>query len=224
MTNSNSRFSRILGLRNLSVNERLSKIAEAASLTPEQAVNLSGKGILADHIADGMTENVIGKFEIPLGVATNFTINQKDYLIPMAVEEPSVVAAASNMARLARNVGGFKAQAARPIMRAQIQILGLNDPYAALHKVMLSRDGLIAEANACDTLLVGLGGGCLDIEGHVFSESPIGSMLVLHLLVDVRDAMGANTVNTMAEALAPQIETITGGEVRLKILGAVLDN
>lgn len=223
MTNSNSRFSRILGLRNLSVNERLSKIAEAASLTPEQAVNLSGKGILADHIADGMIENVIGKFEIPLGVATNFTINQKDYLIPMAVEEPSVVAAASNMARLARNVGGFKAQAARPIMRAQIQILGLNDPYAALHKVMLSRDGLIAEANACDTLLVGLGGGCLDIEGHVFSESPIGSMLVLHLLVDVRDAMGANTVNTMAEALAPQIETITGGEVRLKILSNLAD-
>ena len=223
MTNSSDKFSRIPGMRGLSVKARLSKIAKAASLTTKHSISLSGNNVLADYIADGMIENVIGKFEIPLGVATNFTINQKDYLIPMAIEEPSVIAAASNMAGLARKVGGFKAQASKPIMRAQIQILGLSDPYAALHRVMLARGELIAEANACDTLLVGLGGGCSDIEGHVFTESSIGSMLVLHLLVDVRDAMGANTVNTMAEALAPKIGTITGGEVRLKILSNLAD-
>jgi len=175
------------------------------------------------HVADGMIENVIGTFELPLGIALNFAVNGKDYVVPMAVEEPSVVAAASYMAKIVRGCGGFSAHVTDPIMRAQIQILGVADPHAAAHRLLVAKEELIALANSKDKVLITLGGGCKDIEVHQFEDTPVGPMMVLHLLVDVRDAMGANTVNTMAELLAPRIAEIAQGEVRLRILSNLAD-
>ena len=182
-----------------------------------------GDGALPLTVADGMIENVIGRFELPLGIATNFQINGKDYLIPMAVEEPSVVAAASYMAKLARSSGGFDAYSDRPIMRAQIQIMGIQDLQSAKERILKHKSELINAANEKDSTLVSLGGGCEDIEVHLFEDTPSGPMLILHLLVDVRDAMGANTVNTMAEYIAPQVEKISQGQVRLRILSNLAD-
>jgi hydroxymethylglutaryl-CoA reductase len=170
-----------------------------------------------------MIENVIGTFEIPFGIATNFTINGRDYLIPMAVEEPSIVAGASYMAKIARSCGGFTTSSTVPIMRAQVQVLSLNDPYGARSRILAYKREILAAANAKDKVLTDLGGGCKDIEVHVFDDTGVGPMVVLHLLVDVRDAMGANTVNSMAESIAPLIEKITGGQVRLRILSNLAD-
>ncbi len=218
-----SNHSRIEGFRHLSVNERRAKVSEACGLSTNSQSLLQGQGALPMNVADGMIENVIGTFELPIGVATNFLINDRDYLIPMVVEEPSVVAAASYMARIARSCGGFKTSSCQPIMRGQIQILGLKDPFAARLALLQSRDDIIALANKRDDILIGLGGGCKDIDVHIFESTASGPMVVLHLLVDVRDAMGANTVNTMAEAVAPLLETITGGTVRLRILSNLAD-
>ncbi|GLQ06810.1 hydroxymethylglutaryl-CoA reductase, degradative [Sneathiella chinensis] len=215
--------SRISNLRNIEPKDRKDLIVQAAQLSQEQSVALDGEGALPLELANGMIENVIGKFEIPLGVATNFVVNGRDYLVPMAVEEPSVVAAASYMAKIARDHGGFHAHATRPIMRAQVQVVGINDPHAARFKILERKDDLITLANSRDKVLIGLGGGCQDIEVHVFEDTPIGAMIVMHLLVDVRDAMGANTVNTMAEMVAPKVEEITGGSVRLRILSNLAD-
>jgi len=215
--------SRIEGLRNLSPSQRLHKIADAASLSRQSAEALRGDGVLSPEIADGMIENVIGVFELPLGVATNFIVNGRDRLIPMAVEEPSVVAAASYMARIARDHGGFETSSTDPVMRAQIQVLQVDDTAAARANLLAARDRIVALANERDTVLIGLGGGCRDIEVHVFDETPAGPMVVVHLLVDVRDAMGANTVNTMAETVAPLIGEVSGGETRLRILSNLAD-
>ena len=182
-----------------------------------------GGNVLGDALANGMIENVVGKFELPLGVATNFTVNGKDYLIPMAVEEPSVVAAASYMARIVRENGGFAADADDPIMRAQIQVLRVTDLQAAEARLAAAEPDLIEAANAVDTVLVELGGGCRGIEIHCFEDTPAGPMLVVHLLVDVCDAMGANAVNSMAERLAPTVEAIAEGDVRLRILSNLAD-
>ncbi|SLN10774.1 3-hydroxy-3-methylglutaryl-coenzyme A reductase [Roseovarius litorisediminis] len=215
--------SRIKDLRALEPDARLKAVTRATGIDASSAFALSGETVLGLDIANGMIENVIGTFELPLGVATNFTVNGRDYLVPMAVEEPSVVAAASYMARIARAGGGFCVTSTEPIMRAQIQILGLSDPHAARARLLAERDAIMDKANAKDAVLVDLGGGCRDVEVHVFPETPIGAMVVMHLLVDVRDAMGANTVNTMAEALAPFVEEITGGTVRLRILSNLAD-
>jgi hydroxymethylglutaryl-CoA reductase, degradative len=209
-------------MRNLAPADRLQRVADAVSLDAEERGVLAGDG-LPISIANGMIENVIGKFELPLAVATNFTINGRDYLIPMAVEEPSVVAAASYMARIVRECGGFQTSSTGPIMRAQVQILEVRDPHGARARLLREREAIVAAANAKDKLLVSLGGGCRDIEVHVFEQTPVGPMLALHILVDVRDAMGANTVNTMAEAVAPMVEKIAGGVVRLRILSNFAD-
>lgn len=212
--------SRIAGLRDLPPDSRRTRVAQAAGLEDDAA--LAG-GALPLERADGMIENVIGTFELPLGVATNFIVNGREVLVPMAVEEPSVVAAASYMARIAREGGGFTASSTAPVMRAQVQVLGIADPFGARARLLAHRDALIALANARDTVLIELGGGCIDIEAEVFADTPVGPMTVLHLLVDVRDAMGANTVNSMAEAIAPRVEEITGGTVRLRILSNLAD-
>ncbi|PTE10106.1 hydroxymethylglutaryl-CoA reductase, degradative [Mesorhizobium helmanticense] len=214
--------SRIEKFRDLSPADRLTAVGDAARLAQADRDALRG-GVLPLDLANGMIENVVGTFEIPLGVATNFTINGRDYLIPMAVEEPSVVAAASYMARIARGCGGFETSSTAPIMRAQVQILGLSDPHGARARLLSARDQIIAAANEKDQVLIGLGGGCREIEVQVFEDTAVGPMVVLHLLVDVRDAMGANTVNTMAEAVAPMIERISGGTVRLRILSNLAD-
>ncbi|MCK4206961.1 hydroxymethylglutaryl-CoA reductase, degradative [Brucella pituitosa] len=209
-------------MRNLSPAARLAKVADAVSLSNVEADVFSHAGLPVD-LANGMIENVIGVFELPIGIATNFTINGRDYLIPMAVEEPSVVAAASYMARIARKCGGFQTSSTGPLMRAQVQVLKLNDPYSARIRVLQEREAIITAANAKDKVLISLGGGCKDIEVHIFEDTQVGPMIAVHLIVDVRDAMGANTVNTMAETVAPLIEKITGGEVRLRILSNYAD-
>jgi hydroxymethylglutaryl-CoA reductase len=214
--------SRLENIRNLTPADRLGRVADAVSLGVDERAILSGSG-LPIALANGMIENVVGTFELPMGVATNFTVNSRDYLIPMAVEEPSVVAAASYMARIVRQCGGFYTSSTGPIMRAQVQILEVRDLHGARARLLREREAIIAAANAKDKLLVSLGGGCQDIEVHVFEQTPTGPMLALHLLVDVRDAMGANTVNTMAEAVAPMVEQIAGGVVRLRILSNFAD-
>jgi len=214
--------SRLEGLRNLSPAERLGKVSEAAALDGDN-LEAFGRGGLPLALANGMIENVIGTFELPIGIATNFTINGRDYLVPMAVEEPSVVAAASYMARIARANGGFHTSSSAPVMRAQVQVLEVSDPHGARLRLLQGQDEIVAAANARDKLLVSLGGGCRGIEVHVFDSTSVGPMLAVHLLVDVRDAMGANTVNTMAEAVAPIIERISGGTVRLRILSNYAD-
>ena len=217
------KISFLKNIRDLSPEERLKVIGEVFESNSELLSSLSGDGALPLTVADGMIENVIGRFELPLGVATNFQINGKDYLIPMAVEEPSVVAAASYMAKLARSNGGFEAYSDRPIMRAQIQVMGVQDLKSAKERILKHKDELVYAANEKDKTLVSLGGGCEDIEVHLFENTPSGPMLIVHLLVNVLDAMGANTVNTMAEYIAPQVEKISQGHVRLRILSNLAD-
>ncbi len=215
--------SRLPNFRALTPAQRLAAITQAAALTPDEQQLLAQPGALGLDRADGMIENVIGAFELPLGVAGNFQVNGRDVLVPMAVEEPSVVAAASYMAKLARECGGFETSSTRPLMRAQVQVLGLTDPHGARLALLRERERILTLANSRDKVLIELGGGCQDIDVHVFADTPRGPMIVLHLIVDVRDAMGANTVNTMAEAVAPLVEEITGGSVRLRILSNLAD-
>lgn len=215
--------SRLPNFRALTPAERLKHIANAVSLNDDEVSLLALPGALPVSRADGMIENVVGTFELPFAVAGNFRVNGRDVLVPMAVEEPSIVAAASFMAKLARDTGGFETSSTGPIMRAQVQILGVQDPYGARLALLKHRDEILALANSRDKVLIGLGGGCRDIEVHVFEDTPRGAMVVLHLVVDVRDAMGANTVNTMAEAVSPLVEQLTGGTVRLRILSNLAD-
>ncbi len=215
--------SRLPDFRAMTPAQRLAKVAAAAELTEAEIALIAQAGALSLETADGMIENVIGKFEMPLGVAGNFQINGRDVLVPMVVEEPSVVAAASFMAKLAREGGGFETSSTGPIMRAQIQVIGVTDPHGARLAVLRQRQEIIDIANSRDRVLLGLGGGCRDIEVHVFESTPRGPMVVVHLIVDTRDAMGANTVNTMAEACASRIEQLTGGTVRLRILSNLAD-
>lgn len=215
--------SRIENMRNMTPAERLDAVARAAMVDDRTRSTLGAPDALPIELANGMIENVIGTFQLPLGVATNFQVNGRDYLVPMAVEEPSVVAAASYMARIVRGCGGFQTSSTSPIMRAQVQLLGVADPHGARLAILAAQDEIVAAANAKDPVLVKFGGGCRAIEVHVFPSTSRGPMVVLHLLVDVRDAMGANTVNTMAEAIAPIVERVTGGEVRLRILSNLAD-
>jgi len=212
--------SRISGFYKLPPNERLRAAAEQAGITPEEVSAVETGLELAQ--ADKMVENVIGMFQVPLGVATNFVIDGREVLIPMATEEPSVIAAASNGARMAREAGGFSTSCTGPVMRAIIQATGIADPFGAKQAILLHKDELTEMANGKDPMLIKYGGGVKDIEVHVI-ESRLGPMVVTHLIVDCRDAMGANAVNTMAEALAPQIERITGGRVYLRIISNLAD-
>lgn len=214
--------SRLENLRNLTPADRFGRVADAASFETSERAAFSGRA-LPLALANGMIENVIGTFELPVGIATNFTVNGRDYLILMALEEPSVVAAASYMARIVRQCGGFHTSSTSPLMRAQIQVLGITDPNGARARLLRERDAIVAAANAKDDVLISLGGGCRDIEVHIFEQTPVGAIVVVHLIVDVRDAMGANTVNTMAETVAPMVEKVTGGEVRLRILSNFAD-
>jgi len=202
--------------------ERLEAVAAFSDLTEEEVALLRNMGALPETVANHMIENVFGVMPLPMGVAVNFKINNKDYLIPMAVEEASVVAAASNAAKMARVKGGFFASNTGPVMRAQIQLVEVADPHIARLKLFEVREELIKIANEKDPMLVSLGGGMTDLEVHLV-PAPTGTMVVIHLIVDTRDAMGANAVNTMAEALAPHVEALTGGKVYLRILSNLAD-
>ena len=215
--------SRILGFYNLPLNERLDKLAEAAGLTPDDLAALRTSTGLTDDQADHMVENAVGTFGLPLGIGLNFLVNGRDVLVPMAIEEPSVVAGISFMAKLVRAGGGFTAIAAAPEMIGQMQVLDVKDLMAASLKLYENKADLLAEADAVDPVLKKLGGGARDLEVRIIEESPIGAFLVIHLIYDVRDAMGANAVNTACEKLAPHVEAITGGRVHLKILSNLAD-
>ncbi|MDW7727056.1 MAG: hydroxymethylglutaryl-CoA reductase, degradative [Candidatus Methanoperedens sp.] len=217
-----TKTSKIPGFYKLSPDERLKAVSEFSNLAEEEASNIRTTGALDIDAADMMAENVIGVMEVPMGVAVNFLINGKDYLIPMATEEPSVIAAASNSAKMARDSGGFITSNTGPVMIGQVQAVGISDPYGARITILENRDEIIKQANEVDPVLVRFGGGAKDIEVRVV-ESPGGPMVVTHLIVDCRDAMGANAVNTMAEAVAPYIEKITGGRVYLRIISNFAD-
>jgi hydroxymethylglutaryl-CoA reductase len=212
------RTSAIPGFYKKTLVERVEIVKDFAGLSDEEAKALLSMHALTLETADRMIENVIGSIQLPMGIATNFLINGKDYLIPMAIEEPSVVAAASKAAKIARKRGGFRAQATKSVMRGQIQVLKVPDPYAAGQRVLSLKDKLIEVANSTNPTLVKLGGGAFDIGYRVLEGTKRGDMLIVEIFVDCRDAMGANTVNTMAETIAPIIEDITGGRVRLRIL------
>ena len=214
--------SRISGFYKKPVDERIKIVADKVGLSEEEIATLKSSGGLSIEAADRMTENVIGSIAYPFSVAVNFRVNDKDYLVPMAGEEPSVVAAASNMARLMRAGAGVVATTTDPIMIGQIQILEVPDMDKAIKAVEESKDKLLAAANELDPVLVRFGGGAKDIELRPL-ETEIGPMLIVHLLVDCRDAMGANAVNTMAEALAPTIGELTGGRPLLRIISNLAD-
>jgi len=215
-------ISRIPGFYNLPLDQRLDKLAEAAGLSLDELSAFRSPGLSADQ-ADHMVENAIGTFALPLGIALNFIVNNQDVLVPMAIEEPSVVAGVSFMAKLARAGGGFTATMTAPEMIGQMQVLEVKDLMAASLKLHEHKAELIAEADAVDPLLKKFGGGARDLEVRLIEESAIGPFLVVHLIYDVRDAMGANAVNTACERLAPRIEAITGGRVHLKILSNLAD-
>jgi hydroxymethylglutaryl-CoA reductase len=213
MSNSSS----ISGFYKLSPKERLAFVRKFAGLSDEEAALLRNTGSLPLDLADRMIENVIGATPIPLGIAVNFQINKRDYLIPMAIEEPSIVAAASYAAKMAREGGGFHTNSTPPIMIGQIQAVGIKDPYAAKMRVIQAKENILKKANDQDPVLVSVGGGAKDLTAKVINTTK-GPMLITELHVDCRDAMGANAVNTMAEAVTPMIERITGGRVYLRII------
>lgn len=212
-----TRSSRISGFYKLPFEERLKIVAEWAGLTKEEVELLKNTGNLDRKVADAMIENVIGGMTYPFAIATNFRINGRDYLVPMVIEESSVVAAASNAAKMLREGDGIIARAGPQYMIGQIHLVKITSPRYKAMKIIEKKEELLEHANQQDPVLVKLGGGARDIEVRVL-DTRIGPVIVVHLIVDVLDAMGANAVNTMAEALAPLLEKITGGEARLRII------
>ena len=197
-------------------------MADWAGLSSDEAQILTGALGLGVEAADHMIENAVGTFGLPLGIATNFLVNGRDVLVPMVIEEPSVVAGASYAARLAREGGGFTCSSSEPLMISQIQILDVADAHVARLDVLANKARLLEIARDVDPMLVGAGGGPKDIDARVI-ESALGPMLIVHISVDCRDAMGANAVNTMAERLRPALEDITRGRVNLRILSNLAD-
>jgi hydroxymethylglutaryl-CoA reductase len=209
--------SSISGFYKLTPQDRIKFVKDFAGLSDEECTLLQNTGSLPLEAADRMIENVIGTFPLPLGIGANFLINNCDYLIPMAIEEPSVVAAASYAAKMVRKGGGFHTSSTPPVMIGQIQVVNVKDPEAAKARVLAAKQEILEKANAQDPVLASVGGGAKDLDAKVISTT-VGSMLITELHVDCRDAMGANAVNTMAEAVAPMIERITGGRVYLRII------
>ena len=222
MTNK-KQSSRIPGFYNLSLEERQAQLDATWVLQPEELAALTGAPGLSVDAADHMIENVVGVHGLPLGIALNFMVNGREVLVPMAIEEPSVVAGASFMAKLARAGGGFTATSNPPEMIGQMQVLDISDLKAAEEKIVKHKAELLAEVAEIDPILKKLGGGPRDLVVRIIEDSPLGAFLVLHLVYDVRDAMGANAVNTACERLAPRVEALTGGRVHLRILTNLAD-
>jgi hydroxymethylglutaryl-CoA reductase len=209
--------SKLEGFYKLNPKERVKIVKEFADLTDEEVELLLSTSSLSIGLANRMIENVVGVFPIPMGIGVNFLINGKDYLIPMAIEEPSVVAAASYAAKMARAKGGFQTSSTEQIMIGQIQAVDIKDPYKAKMTILAAKEEIIKKANEQDPMLVSVGGGAKDLRVRVI-EAFTGPMVITELLVDCKDVMGANAVNTMAEAVAPLIERITNGKVYLRII------
>lgn len=213
--------SRVPGFYQLDMVRRHEELARRFDLTNEELELLRGAGMDGMAIADKMVENCVGVLCLPIGLGLNFQVNGRDYVVPMAVEEPSVVAAASNMARVIRASGGFVAEASESLMIAQVQVLSIEDPYGARAAIERAADRILATANQRHPNMVARGGGARSLEVRLLDSEP--EMLVVHLVVDCCDAMGANIVNDMAEGVAPLIEVVTGGRVRLRILSNLAD-
>ena len=206
-----------------SVSERKAQIREESGLSDSDIEVLSGNPGLSEETADHMIENVIGRYSLPIGVARNFIINGREYLIPMVIEEASVVAAASNGARIVKSCGGFSAEADTSCMIGQIQVLYLENLKQAKEKLLDQKEYLLEIAAQTCPNLIKRGGGPKDLQIHEFPETTVGPMLVIHLLMDVCDVMGANLIDTALEAIAPKVENLTGGTVRLRILSNLAD-
>ena len=214
--------SRIPGFHRMTTAERLEAVAAFSGLDEGSVAQLGAPGNIDAHLADHMIENVVATLSIPIGVATNMRVDGRDVLVPMATEESSVVAAVCNSARQCYDAGGFTTSVSGNLMIAQVQLTGVTDPEAARLRILERRDEIAAICDGCDPMLVRLGGGFRDLEVRVLPTRG-GPMVVTHLIVDTRDAMGANAVNTMAETLAPSIEEWTGGKVLLRILSNLAD-
>ncbi|MBM7599339.1 hydroxymethylglutaryl-CoA reductase [Virgibacillus halotolerans] len=214
--------SRISGFYKLLPEQRLNKIASLLELSEEEKKIFTGEEGFTVKQADRMIENVIGYLPIPLGIAANFKVDGEDVFVPMATEEPSVVAAASHAAKLTYDTGGFTTSYSGSIMRGQIQVTSMVDTYGALARIYENKEEIIELCNAQDPTLVAFGGGAKDLDVHVV-QGESEKMLVVHLLIDTKDAMGANAVNTMAEAVSPLIEEITEGKVVVRILSNLAD-
>ncbi len=212
--------SRLSGFYQKSIAERVAIVADWADLAPGEVAILQD-GLTIGQ-ADKMVENVIGRYALPIGIGANFIINGRDYLIPMVVEEPSVIAAVSFAAKLARTGGGFRTGSTAPVMIAQIQLLGVTDPAGAEAAILAEKAALLDLANTSPTI-ASLGGGPVDIQVRHLPATPTVPMLIVHLLFDTRDAMGANAVNTAAETIAPMLERLTGGDALLRILSNLTD-
>ena len=214
--------SELPGFYKLSMKERLEMVKKLAGLTEEEAKVIGSTGGLPPDVADKMIENVIGGMTLPLSVAANFRINGKDYLVPMALEEPSVVAGASNAAKMARVKGGFTVTNTGPVMIGQVQVVNIKDGEVAKAKLLSRKADILKKANEQDPVLVSLGGGAKDLNVKTLSTIK-GPMVIVELIVNTGDAMGANAVNTMAEAVRPMVEEITGGRVLLRIISNLAD-
>jgi len=214
--------SRFEGFYKLPLEKRREALKEFASLTDEEVETLANTGGLPVEVADHMIESVVGGYTYPLGIATNFRINGKDYMVPFALEEPSVVAAASNAAKMARVKGGFTVTNTGPVMIGQIQVVNVPKPDSVKAKLLAQKAELLRKANDQDPMLVSLGGGAKDLIVKKLSTLK-GPMVIVELIVNTGDAMGANAVNTMAEALTPMVEEITGGRVLLRIISNLAD-
>jgi hydroxymethylglutaryl-CoA reductase len=217
------RTSRIPGFYDWPLAERAARISLWASLDADEKEVLGGMMGLGLSQADRMIENVIGVFALPLGIGLNFCINGRDYVVPMVIEEPSVVAGASYAAKLLRDGGGITATSSEPVMIGQMQVLDVSDPPAAEAAVLAQKSEILALADELDPVMVKLGGGARDVRVRHLRGTPAGSMMIVELLYDCRDAMGANTVNTACERLAPLIEQLTGGRVNVRILSNLAD-
>ncbi len=215
--------SRISGFYQKTLEERLTIVSQWANLDDSASDVLKGSMGLSLEQAGHMIENTIGRYSLPMGIGTNFLINEKDYLVPMVIEEPSVVAAVSNAAKMFRAGGGFISHSDEPIMIGQIQILDVDDIETSKSKIIDNKSLLLNEADKVGGSIVKRGGGARDIEVRIFKDTLIGNMIVVHLIYDTREAMGANAINTAAEHLAPFLEEITGGRVNLRILSNLTD-
>lgn len=209
--------SEISGFYKFSIKKRRELLSKLINFNAEDIKLLENLGYFTEAQVDTLIENVIGSYQLPIGIACNFKINNKDYLIPMVIEEPSIVAAASNAAKIARKHGGFQSENVKSVMISQIQIINLKDIKSAKIKLEKNKEIILKKANEIDPLLIKLGGGAFDFEIREITTKK-GEMLILHLLVDVLDAMGANVVNTMAETVSSYIEEVSGGNVYLRIV------
>jgi len=209
--------SRIPGLYNKSVDQRMEAISHSTGMSLDELAAVDTENGLTRDKADNMIENVIGTMSLPVGIATNFLIDGQEYIIPFCVEESSIVAAASNIAKRCRSTGGFQTDIDNPVMIGQIQLLDLKDGNEAIQIILNAKQEIIEKANNVESKMIELGGGCKDIDCRRLSVDGL-DMVIVHLHINCQDAMGANAVNSMAERIAPFLESLTDGRAHLKIL------